>query len=210
MKKVIVILLLAFSTISFAQHNSAAIKLGHFNPSATDGGFIIGYEGGRFIDRNLSMGWSIDWFHKNYIDKSLVREFDLDFGPSGHVNELRAETNLHSIPIMFTMTGQFPMSPRLSAYITGGVGAEMLFIFFNNFQDPDKDEFESAFDFSWRAGMGLTYELGYRSDLFGEIMYHVSEPSWTYDVRSNGVRRTYERVFDMSGVMGRIGVRFFW
>lgn len=210
MKKLFLILLL-IPAISMAQRHAAAIKLGHFNPSATDGGFILGYEGGKFIDRNLSMGWSVDWFHKNYVDETLVREFDFYYGPVGRLNELRAETNLHSIPIMFTMTGYFPMSPRISAYVTGGVGAEVLLVFYNNFQNTAEDEFEGAFDFSWRAGLGMLYEIGPRSDLFGEISYHASEPSWTYEVReNNGVKRTFERVFDMSGVMGRVGVRFYW
>lgn len=40
------ILLIAFlPAIYFAQHNSAGIKMGRFTPGATEGGFIIGYEG---------------------------------------------------------------------------------------------------------------------------------------------------------------------
>ncbi|MFC2084873.1 outer membrane beta-barrel protein [Bacteroidota bacterium] len=211
MKKILLIMLLIPLSIP-AQYNSASIKIGHFNPNATDGGFIIGYEGGRYIDRNLSIGWSIDWFHKSYVDKTLVEEFDFYFGPSGKLNELRAETNLHSIPLMFTMIGNFPMSPRVSAYVSGSVGAEVLLIFYNNFQNPKDDEFESAFDFSWRAGVGILYELGRRSDIFAEINYHAAEPGWTYTVYDNeaGIKRTFERIFDMSGIMGRFGVRFFW
>ncbi|MBN1301787.1 MAG: outer membrane beta-barrel protein [Melioribacteraceae bacterium] len=212
MKLKIVLGFLLIPFILSAQWNSASVKLGHFNPGATDGGFIVGYEGGKFVDRNLSIGWSIDWFNKNYVDKSLVREFDYYFGPSGRINELRAETNLHSIPIMFTMSGYFPMTPRVSAYVTGGVGAEILLVFYNNFQNPQDDEFQGAFDFSWRAGIGMLYELGHRSDIFGEITYHASEPSWTYEVQDSDleIKRTFERVFNMSGVMARVGLRFYW
>lgn len=212
MKKLVMILFILTPLVVSAQWHSAAIKLGHFNPSATDGGFIVGYEGGKFVDKNLRVGWSVDWFNKNYVDRTLVKDFDFYFGPSGEINELRAETNLHSIPIMFTISGLFPMSPRVSAYATGGVGAEILLIFYNNFQDPQDDEFQGAFDFSWRAGFGMMYELGHRSDLFGEIVYHASEPSWTYEVEDEytHTKRTFERVFDMSGVMARVGVRFYW
>ena len=76
MKKSIVILSLIYSSLSFAQLNSASIKLGYFNPAATNGGFIIGYEGGKIIDERLIFGWSIDWFHSNYVDKKLVNEFN--------------------------------------------------------------------------------------------------------------------------------------
>jgi len=212
MKKFVILFIILIPIMLSAQRNSASIKIGHFNPSATDGGFILGYEGGRFVDKNLRVGWSIDWFNKNYVDKTLVEEFDSYFGPAGQLNQLRAETNLHSVPLMFTMSGLFPMSPRVSAYVTGGVGAEMLLIFYNNFENPTTDEFQAAFDFSWRAGMGILYELGYRSDIFGEIVYHASEPSWTYEVNDDNLRRrgTFERVFDMSGVMARVGVRFYW
>ncbi len=212
MKRVLAFLVIFTPLLISAQWHSASIKLGHFSPSATEGGFILGYEGGKFIDKNLRVGWSIDWFNKNYVDSRLVDKFNSDFGPSGEINELRAETNLHSIPVMFTMSGLFPMSPRVSAYATGGVGAEILLILYNNFQNPDEDEFEGAFDFSWRAGMGILYELGHRSDIFGEIVYHSSEPSWTYEVEDELTHRkkTYERVFDMSGIMTRVGIRFYW
>ncbi|MBU1096193.1 MAG: hypothetical protein CVV23_00420 [Ignavibacteriae bacterium HGW-Ignavibacteriae-2] len=211
MKNIILFLLIAPLILS-AQRNTGEIKLGHFSPSATDGGFIIGYEGGKFVDKNFKIGWSIDWFHKNYLDKTLVEKFDFYFGPSGTINEVRAETNLHSIPLLFTMSGYFPMSPRVSAYATGGIGAEMLLIFYNNFDNPSNDEFESAFDFSWRIGFGLLYEIGRRSDVFVEMTYHNSQPSWTYEVEDNygHVAHRFERVFDMTGVMTRFGVRFYW
>ena len=211
MKKLI-LLFLIIPFVLHAQHNSGAIKLGYFNPSATDGGFILGYEGGRYIDRNLSIGWSVDWFNKNYVDESLVREFDRYYGiPNSTINELRAKTNLHDIPVLFNITGYFPAAKRTKFFLTGGIGAEVLLIFYRNFQTPDDDEFKAAFDFSWRIGFGLLYELGPRSDFFVEADYHNSKPSWTYEV--NDVvygKRTFERQFDMSGIMTRVGFRFFF
>jgi hypothetical protein len=208
-----ILLLVLLPVISFAQHNSAGIKMGKFTPSATEGGFIIGYEGSRFVDRNLAIGWSIDWFHKKYIDQTLVQQFNNYYGvSSGEINELRAQSNLHSIPLMLSITANVPMFPRISAYLTGAFGAEVLLIFYKEFQNPDEGAFESAFDVSWRAGVGALYEIGNRSDLFFELDYHSSKPSWTYEVRDpvTQEKQTYERVFDMSGVMGRFGVRFYW
>lgn len=209
----IILLAALLSSVTFAQHNSAGIKMGKFSPSSTEGGFIIGYEGSRFVDRNLAIGWSIDWFHKKYTDQVLVQQFNNYYGvSSGEINELRAQTNLHSIPLMASITAHIPMFPRISAYITGAAGAEVLLIFYKEFQNPDEGAFESAFDFNWRAGVGALYEIGHRSDLFFELNYHESSPSWTYEVQDpqTGEKQTLERVFDMSGVMGRFGVRFYW
>ena len=213
MKKLFGLFLILFSSITLAQHHSGAIKLGYFNPGAAEGGFIIGYEGGHAVDRNLIIGWSIDWFNKNYTDQSLVSEFN-QFDPTigGELNELRAKTNLHSIPIMFNLTGKFPVAPRMNIYLYGAVGAEVLLIFYRNYENPNDDDFQGAFDFSWRLGAGFAYQLGHRSEFLVEATYHNSEPSWTYEVddRLTGRKRTFERVYDMSGVMVRAGFRFFF
>lgn len=209
MKKIYYLLFIALISIIPAQDNGAAIKLGYFNPSATDGGFIIGYEGNRYIDEYFNIGWSIDWFNKNYTDQSLVNEFNNIYGIHANENELRAKTNLHNIPLMFTATASFPTGPRARTYITGGVGAEVLLIYFRNFTNPDDDEFHALFDFSWRIGVGMLYELGSRSDVFGELAYHNSKPSWDYEVTdSQGNKHIFIREFDMSGIMFRVGVKF--
>ena len=210
--RLLIILTLLLMTIEYAQ-GSAALKLGTFSPGATDNGFIIGYEGQKRIDERFAIGWSVDWFNKNYVDKNLVREFDDFFGvPNSELNELRAKTNLHSIPLMFTVTGYFPVSYRVKAFATAGFGAEVLLIFYNDNADPNKDEFHAAFDFNWRLGTGLLYEVSSRTDAFFELGYHGSEPSWTFDVTSPTThqKRTFERTFDMSGLMLRVGMRFFF
>ncbi len=214
MKKlfVVIINLLLISNFINAQFNSAAVKLGYFSPSVSEGGFIIGYEGGKYIDENLRIGWSIDWFHKNYIDKSLVGNFnDLPGNLDYTVNELRAETNLHEIPIMATFSALFPVAPRWKAFATASAGLDMLLIFYNSYENPSEDDIHAAFDFAWRIGGGMVYQLGYRSELIGELTYHNSEPSWTYEVKdANGKKHTFERTFDMSGFVTRVGIRFFF
>lgn len=197
----------------FSQYHSNAIKAGYYAPSATDGGFIIGYEGGRFVDRNFSFGWSIDWFHKNFVDQVLIQEFNSMYGIANYsVNELRATTNLHSIPLMFKMTGSIPVGPRAKAFITGGIGAEFLLIFYNNYQNPNEDEFTAAFDFNWTLGTGLMFALGRNSDIFFELSYHHSEPSWKYEIQDldYNYTRIFERKYDMSGMMTRVGFRFYY
>jgi len=213
MKKVFSILITSMMFSSTFAQGSAALKLGMFDPGATDAGFILGYEGQQRIDERFAIGWSVDWFNKNYVDKNLVREFDDFFGvPNSELNELRAKTNLHSIPLMFTVTGYFPIAYRTKAFATAGFGAEMLLIFYNDYTDPNKDEFHAAFAFNWRLGGGILYEISSRTDGFIEIGYHGSEPSWTFDVTDNKTnkKRTFERTFDMSGLLMRVGMRFFF
>ncbi|QQS38127.1 MAG: hypothetical protein IPM56_09390 [Ignavibacteriales bacterium] len=210
MKKIFGALLIILSANSFAQHGAAAIKLGHFNPSAADGGFIIGYEGSHFVDSRLLFGWSIDWFHKNYVDKKLVSQFN-EIGVGGNLSELRAKTNLHDFPLMINLTVKFPVGPLVDIFGTGGIGAEVLLINYRDFQDPDESEFKAAFDFNWRLGMGLLYIVGKRSEVFVELGYHSSAPSWEYDVTDSfGTQRTFEREYDMSALMARLGFRFYY
>jgi opacity protein-like surface antigen len=210
MKRILVLMLIAIASNIFPQHGAAAIKLGHFSPSASDGGFIIGYEGSHFVDERIMFGWSIDWFHKNYVDKKLVSQFN-QAGIGGVSNELRAKTNLHDFPLMINLSVKFPVGPLFDVYGTGGIGAEILLINYRNYQNPDEDEFKAAFDFNWRLGAGLLYIVGRRSEVFVELGYHSSKPSWEYEVTDTfGTKRTFEREYDMSGVMARLGFRFYY
>jgi len=211
MKKLTLIFVLLFCHFVYGQWSAAAIKLGSFIPGATGAGFIIGYEGGRYIDDNFNFGWSIDWFHKNYVDKNLVQSFDEVYGVSGSNNELRASTNLHDIPLMLSVTVKHPVTPRAKIYAAGGIGAEVLIINYRNFENPGESELKAAFDFNWRIGLGAAYNIGLRSEILLEMTYHHSEPSWTYevDVEPFG-KRTFERVYDMSGLIIRAGFRFYY
>ncbi len=214
MKKLYILFLMFFLTsVLSAQYRTSTIKFGNFKPGATDIGFMIGYENGRAIDRHFDIGWSVDWFHKSYIDQSLVTEFDNYNGYfNSSLNELRATTTLHSIPVLFNMTAKFKMIPRFSTYVTGGIGAEALFIFYRNYENPNEDEFDTAFDFNWRLGVGIAYQLGRFSDIVFEINYHQATPSWTYEINDPriGSTKILERQFDMSGLMARVGFKFFY
>jgi len=214
MKKTSIILILLFTTtLLTAQRRSSTIKLGNFNPAATEKGFVIGYEGGKFIDRNFDVGWSVDWFHKNYVDQTLMTELNDYYGYfESELNEVRAKTNLHSIPVLFNMRAKLPMSPRVAAYITGGLGVEALLIFYRDYQNPNEDEFDGAFDFNWRLGMGISFQIGRRSDLIAELTYHSASPSWSYEIDDPiiGHKKVLERVFDMSGLMTRVGFKFYY
>ena len=59
MKKLTLLFLLLFCHYSYGQNSAAAIKLGSFVPEATGAGFIIGYEGGSYIDENFNFGWNL-------------------------------------------------------------------------------------------------------------------------------------------------------
>lgn len=212
MKKLIMFFLM-LTGISSAQWGTSSVKLGYFNPSATEGGFIIGFDAGQFVDRNFSWNVSLDWFHKNYIDKRLVAELDNYYtGTIGTINELRATTNIHDFPVMLNIIAKFPLTQRSQFYLTGGVGAEVLLISYRNFLYPEEDDFEAAFDFNWRVGFGASLAVGVRSEVFTEITYHNSNPGSTYEVESTEFypARIFERSYDMSGVMARIGFRFYY
>jgi opacity protein-like surface antigen len=211
MKKIFVLILLVVPFSIYAQGKYGSFKLGLFSPGATGTGFIIGYEGGKTIDEVFSWGYSADWFHKTYVDESLVNDFNSFYGPTTTTNELRAKTNIHAIPVMVNITGGWYVADKTRAFITGGAGLEVLLVYYKNYDNPNNDEFKAAFDFAWRLGGGVSYELGERSDGFLEIDYHYSQPSWQFTAQNKlGETKTFERKFDMSGIMMRVGVKFYF
>ena len=212
MKKFTCLILLIAPAMMTAQTHMGGIKFGVFDPSATNAGFIIGYEGGWAVDRNFSLGWNIDWFHKDYVDQNLVTQFNNFYGVNGSLNELRASTNIHAIPLMATATFSWPIAPKSYAYFNGGLGIELLFLSYHNYDNPDNSDFRSAFDFAWQVGGGIGYEISPRSDIIFELAYHYSQPSWQYDGTDpvTGRTRIFEQAFDMSGLMLRTGFRFYF
>lgn len=158
------------------------------------------------MDKNFSFGWSFDWFHKNYVDKNLENLIQQNPPVGGQTIELRAKTNLHDFPLMINISGKTLVAPFTQIYLTAGIGAEVLLINYNNYVDPTKSEFQTAFDLNWQVGVGGIYEVSKQADVFAELAYHSSSPSWTYEAGN----RTFERVFDMSGVMFRVGFRFYY
>lgn len=209
MKKILYILLLLAVTGVYAQRNTTLIRLGAFSPGATETGFIIGYQGGRYIDEHFDIGYSIDWFHKSYTDQRLVKEFNNSFPIQGELNELRAKTSLHQFPVLFNVVGSWPITPQLDAYISGGIGAELILVDYTKFDNVQESELKGAVDWSWRVSAGIIYPLGSRSDALIEVGYHSSEPSWEYEVGTNP-KKVFVRSYDMSGFLVRGGVRFYY
>lgn len=211
MKKILLLFISLIGVCAFGQGNSSTLKLGYFSPGM-GGGFIVGYEGSKVIDEVFSFGWSIDWYHTNYVDKKVVNDFNNWYGSGGQINELRAKTNLHDLPIMGAFTATFPIRPFYKMYVTGSLGGEILIVNYSNFQDPSKSETKGSFGFNWQIAAGALYEFGRRSDLFLELGYHNASPGWEYEVDNpNGIgKKTYERIFDMSGMMIRTGVKFYF
>jgi hypothetical protein len=163
------------------------------------------------------MGWSFDWFNKTYVDKRLAEQFNTNFANDiGELNELRARTNLHGFPILSVLKVNIPFDPRTQFYVIGNLGLDFLLVFYRDFNNPAEDDWQLAVDFAWRLGAGVKYKIGSRSDLFIEFNYHNSEPSWEYEVQEPATlttparTRVFERSYDMSGLMARAGIKYFY
>ncbi len=146
------------------------------------------------------------------MDQKFVNQINDVYGPNSTLNELRAKTNLHSIPLMGSVTGNWLIAERTRAFVTGATGLEVLLVFYRDYTNPNDNKFQGAFDFCWRLGFGVMYELGKRSDAIAEISYHSSTPSWQYNVldANTGTRHTFERSYNMSGLLLRVGFRFYF
>lgn len=218
MRKYVIFILLIISSLMFAQSNAAAIKVGGFAPSAIDGmGFIIGYEGGKHIDENLDVCWSFDWFKKEYEDDSAAKKISEEFGGFVSADEKKklAETTVYDFPIMFSVTAKFPIARKVKIFLNGGMGAELLYINYYQVSGTVSGEAEEATDWAtswnWRIGTGALYQLGQKSEFFGEFTWHSSKPKYEWDGKNAlGQEATYERSYDMSGIMLRAGVRYYF
>jgi hypothetical protein len=199
--------LLMLAGSASAQYRATTIKLGYYSPGVCDGGFIVGAQWLSEIDENLDMGVSLDWFNKNFTDQNLVSElYSYNRDAFGTTNELRAKTNLNSFPLLYTINLKFPLQRGVDFYATGGLGLDFLVINYRDYDDPTNDNLKAAVGFAWRIGAGVIYRLGRRSDVIGEISYHNSDPSWQYTVNNH----VFERSYDMSGLMIRAGIKFYY
>jgi hypothetical protein len=107
---------------------------------------------------------------------------------------------------MGTVSGNWPIGPRTRAFITGSLGLEILFISYRNYDNPNNSDSKVASDLCWNLGGGVMYELGKRTDGIIELTYHNSNPGWQYTVND----RIFERSYNMSGLMLRLGFRFYF
>lgn len=206
MKKMIIGMLLLVTFLTYGQSNAGAIKFGFYKPSATDAGFIIGMEYGKHVDENLDVCLSVDWFKKDMVEKDYADDVDSSHPDlDDEVYDKLSESTIYDFPVMLNLTAKFPINPKFKWFLSGGFGAEMLYYSYNKFEADDKydEKSEFAFDFNWRLGSGVMYNLGRNSEIFGEFTYHYSKPSYEID--------DYKEVeVDMSGILGRCGVRYFF
>jgi opacity protein-like surface antigen len=211
MRKYMIIAAMTVLTALGAQQKIGAIKAGMFFPQACEGGFDLGFEYGLHIDTNLDVALSLDWFKKEFNDKEAKGEYENIPGLTADQLAKLSETVIYDFPLMLSVTAKFPFTNKIKWFATGGLGAEMLYASYNTFNtEKIEEKSELAFDFNWRVGGGAIYNLGQRSELLGEIAYHYSKPSYEYEDEINGIKYTLEREYDMSGIMSRIGVRFFF
>lgn len=202
-------LIILLSAIIYGQ-SSSAIKVGYFSPKGGDGGLIIGYENAFITNEVLSFGWSFDWYHDKYTDKEYVNFLNENDPFGGEVNELRAKTNTNIFPVMANLTGYIPVGRDNYAFVKGSMGFEVLFISYTNYYSPNTNEDKILATMNYRFTAGFGHYLGRNSEIFAEVGYHSSTPSWEYEIDQNGRKRTYERELDMSGMMARIGFLFYY
>ena len=212
MKKIIMITILITMMSMYSQGKIGAIKAGMFFPEACDGGFDLGIEYGLHIDTNLDVSVEMGWFKKEYEDKDVEKDMSTVYNLNAVDSKQLSETTIYDFPIMVMVTAKFPINFQYKWFATGGLGAEMLYASYYTYDNTDvKDESELAFDFNWKLGGGLIYNLGERSEVLVEAAYHYSKPGYEYEVEDNsGNDVTYKREYDMSGLLGRVGVRFFF
>jgi hypothetical protein len=120
------------------------------------------------------------------------------------------------LPIVFSLTGRYSVNRNFDVYVSGGFGVDVLLIFYRSYQNPDEDNLKIAGDFAYVLSVGGIAPIGSRSEILAELTYHSSMPSWQYEVETVSpitnvkTKKVFERAFDMSGIMARIGFKFYY
>lgn len=197
--------LLVMTQPGAAQLRLSAIKLGFLDPKDAKAGFILGTEIADEVDESVSLGLSVNLFHKSFNATKPVADRSYPSGVHETTIEKQLEFNTTFLPIMAQATVFIPSTDGFGWYLGGGLGYEFLW---NNEKNFETDDSERRFykGFSWLVDTGLRYRLGSRSSLLFEVFYHHATVKRNKEESAAGLPVWSE--VDLSGLGFRFGLGF--
>lgn len=198
------LLILLFSTFAIAQHTIFEAEGGALFPQDTETGTIIGLVAGRMADENLGWAFEAQYFWRTFTKEYTVAETGGATQEATIVTEIENSTKM--LPIMGKIIYLSQIAPSLDIRISGGIGYAFLWNNEANYV-VNVEESKSYSGFAWQLGAGLSLPISRAADFFGEMDYFYSMPSRDAGTTQAGLPQRTE--IDMSGLLLRIGVRFY-
>ena len=198
------ILILFFSTCVFSQHTIFEAEGGALFPQDTETGTIIGLTAGRMADENLGWAFEAQYFWRTFTKEYTVSESGGATQEATIVTEIENSTKM--LPIMGKIIYLSQIAPSLDIRVSGGIGYAFLWNTEANYV-INVEESKSYSGFAWQLGAGLSLPISRAADFFGEMIYFSSKPSRDAGTTQAGLPQRTE--IDMSGLLLRIGVRFY-
>ncbi len=178
------------------------IHAGYLNPKDPEGGMLAGCTIGTSVDESVTIGLSMDIWHKIYRDEKPVAEQSRpDRNVKTYITEL--EISDWAMPLTLEIGAKVPLSRYTGYTVRGNIGYTFLWSKYNNYlQDISSNRRFGGI--CWQLGAGLYSEIGSRSTLVADLFYNSSEVS-SEVTKSEADLPIFERV-NLSGLGLRIGV----
>ena len=188
---------ICFVSQGFAQNKITEINVGLLGPSEADGGFFGGVNVGRMVDEKIGISLGLHIYRSSYSKREKV---------SGQSFATLLEQSSTLIPMYFQLHYVGPITEVLDLKITGGLGYELFWNSYQNFEEGvDDTDFFSGF--GWILAAGVSLPISTAADFYGEVLYHGSAPSKDAGETVEGYPVRTE-VY-MSGLGLRIGIRLY-
>ncbi len=200
-------LFLLCGALSAKNYDNMRLRMGFLSPADSKFGLISGFSINRPFDETVELGTSLDFYKKNYSEK---REISYSVSDAGNqVTQVKQTTdiNIYYFPAMINLRinlTEVPLKPYIGAGAGWGFLWEDVYVASDSTYDGiDAVKFYNGFN--WNISTGLSYKLGSRSKLFGEIIYNGG--AMTRDKKKTDTGITWEEI-DMSGIGLRAGIEF--
>ena len=212
MKRILTIVLLC-SLLAGLAATESKLRFGFLAPKDAKTSFIGGFTYGSRIDEAVGLETSADFFYKSYTEKRKVASGTTPGGTDFITVQKSTDINLIYVPLMANLNVYLPIRSAVNPYVSGGIGWGLLWedVFIAAYENDD-NETVPAYDnvkfyngFTWNIAAGVSYKLGSKSNVFGEVFYHGSKMKRDFDQTEYGI--TWDEV-DMSGIGMRLGVEF--
>ena len=196
--------ILICTTVAIGQHTIYELEVGALFPEDTEMGTIIGLSAGRMVDENLGWTFQVQYFWRTFTQEYTTTETGGTTKEETIATEIENSTKM--LPIMAKIIFLSQIGPKFDIRINGGIGYAFVWNHEANYIVGIEDS-KSFSGFAWQLGAGASIPISRAADLFGDLAYFYSLPSRDAGTSQAGLPQRTE--IDMSGLMLRIGVRFY-
>lgn len=195
----------SFCISAYGQFRPTALKIGYLDPKDAQAGLLVGGDATFDVDETVQMGFSASVFYRNYKKLSTIAAPGYQAGINEKTLQQELEYTTLAFPIYAVVNILIPRTNVFGYQVQGGLGYEFLLNKERNFVE-DKSERRFYRGLSWLASAGVHYQIGSRSALVAELLYHSAKVSRNRSETPEGLPIWNE--VNLSGFGLRFGLRF--